>query len=67
MLMVGGGGSVITTANGAELVAGVVALSVTVTVKVNEPVVVGVPVSVPSDPTVRPGGTPAEALHLSGR
>ena len=56
--------------NGSELVAGVGALlSVTVTVKLKVPTLVGVPVRDASVPRLRPGGRlPGDVvLHASGR
>jgi len=48
------------TVKGCEPLAGGCALSVTVTVKVKEPAAVGVPVSEPSAPSMRPPGKAPE-------
>ena len=62
----GGGGLLTMIVNGTESFAE--ALSVRVTVNVNGPVVVGVPVSDPSLPKVSPGGgVPAVTAQLRGR
>ena len=55
--------------NGSELVAGVGALlSVTVTVKLKVPTLVGVPIRDASVPRLRPGGRlPDVVPHASGR
>ena len=68
-MMVGGAGGSMLSVNGSELVAGVGALlSVTVTVKLKVPTLVGVPVRDASGPRLRPGGRlPAVVLHPSGR
>ena len=66
-LMVGGGGVVIGIVKDAEFTSGVGALSVTVTVKGYEPMVVGVPESSPFVASVSPGGNaPAVTAQLSG-
>ena len=65
--MVGGGGVVIWIVKDAEFMLGVGALSVTVTVKGYEPMVVGVPESCPFVASVSPGGNaPAVTTQLSG-
>ena len=69
MLIVGGGGAAMFILKGSELVAGVGALlSVTVTVKLKVPVLVGAPVRDPSVPRLKPAGKLlGVVLHLSGR
>ena len=60
-------GVLIVTAKGCEPLAGGCALSVAVTVKTKEPAAVGVPVSEPSAPSVRPGGTaPSVTFQVNG-
>jgi hypothetical protein len=55
------------TVTGRLPVSGVCALSVAVTVKANEPTLVGVPESDPSLPSIRPGGrAPAVTVHVNG-
>ena len=56
----GGPGVLIVTVKACEPLAGGCALSVTVTVKVKEPAAVGVPVSDPSAPSMRPPGKAPE-------
>ena len=66
-LMVGGGGLVMTTENCKETGTGVGALSVTVTMKLNVPASVGVPLREPSVPSVRPlGNAPVISFQVSG-
>ena len=65
--MTSGPGELILTVNCCELVTGVGALSVAVTVNEKEPVAVGVPVSGPSMPTVKPGGSvPLVTAQVNG-
>jgi hypothetical protein len=68
-MIVGAGGLPILMLKSSELIAGVGAvLSVTVTMKLKVPRLVGVPVREPSEPRVRPGGKLlGVALHISGR
>jgi hypothetical protein len=66
LLITGGDGLFTMIVNGTASLAE--ALSVRVTVNVNGPVVVGVPVSDPSLPKVSPGGSaPAVTAQLRGR
>ena len=67
-MIVGGGGSVTVIEKGAVFVLGVGALSVTMTVNEYGPTVVGVPVSDPSAPKLKPGGRllPGGSVQLRG-
>jgi hypothetical protein len=66
--IVGGTGNTTFIVKGSDLEADVGALSVTMTVNVEVPVLVGVPLTDPSFPSVRPGGRlPVVMLHCSGR
>ena len=69
MSIVGGGGVGVTLiATDSDLATGVDALSVTVTVNAKLPTLVGVPLSDPSFPSVRPGGRlGAVTLQRNGR
>ena len=63
----GGPGVLIVTVKACEPLAGGCALSVTVTVNVKEPAAVGVPVSDPSAPSMRPPGKAPEVIaHVNG-
>jgi hypothetical protein len=65
--MDGGGGLVTAMLKGADLVAGVGALSVAVTVKLKVVAIVGVPDSEPFEASIRPfGSLPDVMAHLKG-
>ena len=67
-MIVGGTGSTTSIVNGSDFETGVGALSVTMTVNMEVPVLVGVPLRDPSFPSVRPAGRlPVVMLHCSGR
>ena len=67
-MIMGGGGLLILTVKVAEFVAGVGALSVTVTVNVDMPAALGVPPTEPVLTRLRPSGSAPEVIaQLSGR